>query len=91
MAGEGRNQLRVGLLGAGYIAPFHAEAVRRSRVGELACVCDRSLERAKTLYRKPPNCENSRGLSLLFGISFLQFRAVARIGLKKQTARITAS
>ncbi len=40
---------RVGLLGAGYIAKWHAEALRRQRGVEISAVCDLSTDAAKSL------------------------------------------
>jgi predicted dehydrogenase/nucleoside-diphosphate-sugar epimerase len=40
--------LRAGIVGAGYIAEFHAQGIRRVNGVELTSVCDHSLTRAKT-------------------------------------------
>ena len=44
-----RNRIQVGLVGAGYIAPWHAAAVRRCRDAELVGVCDQAAARAEAL------------------------------------------
>lgn len=45
-------ELGFGLLGAGLIAPFHANSVRDSKGGKLIAVCDVSRERAEALAAK---------------------------------------
>jgi len=40
---------RVGLLGAGYIASYHARALRKRADATLVAVCDRALDRARAL------------------------------------------
>jgi predicted dehydrogenase len=45
-------ELGFGLLGAGMIAPFHANSIRDSRGGKLVAVCDVSAERAEKLAAK---------------------------------------
>ena len=42
-----RDDARVGLIGVGYIADFHALAVQRTPGVRLAAVCDVSLDRAR--------------------------------------------
>jgi len=48
-ARERRGPWRVGLLGAGYIADWHAKAIRSSGRLALAAVCDRVLSRAEAV------------------------------------------
>jgi glutamyl-tRNA reductase len=49
----GRNTMRrVGLVGAGYIADWHAQGLRSVENVELVAVCDRALERAQALAGK---------------------------------------
>jgi predicted dehydrogenase/nucleoside-diphosphate-sugar epimerase len=43
------NAIRVGILGAGYIADWHCSALRRQRGVQLVAVCDQSVERAGQL------------------------------------------
>ena len=43
------NEIRVALLGAGYIAPWHADAVRAIPGLRLVAVCDRSEAAARKL------------------------------------------
>ena len=43
---------RVGLVGAGYIADWHAQGLRSVENVELVAVCDRALERAQALAGK---------------------------------------
>jgi len=46
---QSRAVLRVALLGAGYIADWHAKAIAQCRRLELVAVCDRDLGRARAL------------------------------------------
>jgi len=44
-----REQVRVGLIGAGYIAPWHASALKRIPHAKVVAVCDTALEPARQL------------------------------------------
>lgn len=46
---DGPGALRIALAGAGYIADWHARAVRRIAGAELVAVCDRAVARARAL------------------------------------------
>ncbi|CUH64771.1 1,5-anhydro-D-fructose reductase [Thalassovita gelatinovora] len=41
--------IRVGIIGAGYIASWHADAIRAAKDAELACICDVSLTTAQDM------------------------------------------
>lgn len=43
--------IRIGLIGAGYIAQWHADAIRQTDGAELSAVCDVSLSQAEDLAR----------------------------------------
>lgn len=49
MAAIGNRNIRVGLIGAGYIADWHAEAIRATKGVELGAVCDLSEAAASAL------------------------------------------
>ncbi len=51
-AGRGGGKRRVGLVGAGYIADWHAQGLRSVKNVELAAVCDRLAARAQALAGK---------------------------------------
>jgi predicted dehydrogenase/nucleoside-diphosphate-sugar epimerase len=51
-AGRGGGKRRVALVGAGYIADWHAQGLRSVKNVELAAVCDRLTARAQALARK---------------------------------------
>ncbi len=48
---ETHGKARIGIIGAGYIANWHAQAVARSRHGELTAVCDLSRTAAESVAR----------------------------------------